>query len=171
MKLTIDIDITNSKALALLNFLKTLDFIEIKKAADWWEELSQEQINAVNKGLEDLENGNTHADEEVRKSIRNRILKAKKIMKIIWSEQAKNSYEKIIDFILEQWNSDIALDFESKTNTLLDKLKQNKNLCPASKKTKLRKCVIHKNTSLIYKINNPNIELVTFIDNRSQHNF
>lgn len=78
MKLTIDIDITNSKALALLNFLKTLDFIEIKKAADWWEELSQEQINAVNKGLEDLENGNTHADEEVRKSIRNRILKAKK---------------------------------------------------------------------------------------------
>lgn len=58
-------------------------------------------------------------------------------MKIIWSEQAKNSYEKIIDFILEQWNSDIALDFESKTNTLLDKLKQNKNLCPASKKLNL----------------------------------
>lgn len=90
-------------------------------------------------------------------------------MHIIWSEQAKNSYEKIIDFILEQWNSDIALNFESKTNTLLDKLKQNKNLCPESKQTQLRKCVIHKNASLIYKISKPNIELITFIDNRSEH--
>jgi plasmid stabilization system protein ParE len=92
-------------------------------------------------------------------------------MKIIWSNQAKISYEKIIDFILEQWSPDIAFNFESKTNRLLDNLKNNKKLCPVSKKKQLRKCIIHKNTSLIYRIIEQNIEIVTFIDNRSKHQY
>jgi len=36
-------------------------------------------------------------------------------------------------------------------------------------KGQLRKCVIHINVSLIYKVVKPNIELVTFIDNRSEY--
>jgi plasmid stabilization system protein ParE len=92
-------------------------------------------------------------------------------MEIIWSNQAKISYEKIIDFILAQWSVEVALTFESLTNNLLDNLKQNENLCPVSKKSRLRKCVIHRNVSLIYKVVKPNIELVTFIDNRSEHYF
>ena len=92
-------------------------------------------------------------------------------MNIIWSDRAKSSYEKMIDFFLEQWNADIALDFERRTNTLLDNIKINKNLCPASKKSKLRKCVIHKNAALIYKVKKHAIELVTFIDNRIEHAF
>lgn len=71
---TLRITENNKKALALLNYLKTLDFIEISKTKDWWDELSQESRNAVNKGLNDLENGNTHRDDEVRKSIHRRIL-------------------------------------------------------------------------------------------------
>ena len=55
-------------------------------------------------------------------------------MKIIWSNQAKISYEKTIDLILKQWSVDIAIDFENKTNNLLDKLKTNSKLCPNSKK-------------------------------------
>lgn len=92
-------------------------------------------------------------------------------MIIIWTNQAKVSYEKTLDFILEQWTPNIAFDFEKRTNKLLDTLKNNKNLCPISKKVQLRKCVIHKNTSLIYKINKLNIELITFIDNRSGHKY
>ncbi len=92
-------------------------------------------------------------------------------MKIIWSDQAKLSYEKTIDFILKDWSLDVALDFENRTNKLLDNLKKNTKLCPGSKNRQLRKCVIHKNTSLIYRIVKPNIELITFIDNRSEHNY
>ncbi len=73
---TLTISEKNSKAVALLNYLKTLDFIEISKTVDWWDELSQENKKAINKGLKDLENGNTHTDEEVRKSIHQRILNA-----------------------------------------------------------------------------------------------
>ena len=92
-------------------------------------------------------------------------------MNIIWSDQAKISYEKTIDILLEKWNDDIATNFETLTNELLDNLKTNKKLCPSSKQTQLRKCVIHKNTSLIYKITKQDIELVTFIFNKSDHKF
>ena len=48
MKLTIDIDITNNKALALLNYIKTLDFIKIQEKEDTQEySLSDEQIQIV----------------------------------------------------------------------------------------------------------------------------
>jgi len=68
----------NSKALALLNYLKTLDFVKLTKSKDWYDELNIEQIKSINKGLEDIENGNIHKDEDVRKSIHKRILNAEK---------------------------------------------------------------------------------------------
>ena len=92
-------------------------------------------------------------------------------MSIIWSEQAKISYEKIIDNLIEKWNTNIAFNFENLTNEILDKLKTSKKLCPSSKQSQLRKCVIHKNISLIYRIEKSNIELITFIDNRSEHQY
>ena len=90
---------------------------------------------------------------------------------IVWSDEAKKTYEAIIDDLLEKWSLNIAIDLEEKTNDLLDRLLDNKQLCPATKYKKLRKCVIHKNTSLIYKINRKYIELVTFIFNRDDHQF
>jgi len=92
-------------------------------------------------------------------------------MKIIWSEQAKKSYEKTIDNLLERWTIDIVLKFENLTNSTLDNLKKNKFFCSKSQQTQLRKCVIHKNISLIYRIEKSNIELITFIDNRSEHQY
>lgn len=68
----------NNKAFALLNYLKTLDFIEIEKTIDWWDELSQENKNDIEQGLNDFENGNVHSDEDVRKNIRQRIFNSKK---------------------------------------------------------------------------------------------
>ena len=76
MKLTLEIDINNNKALALIDFIRTLDFIKISKTTDWYDELNFKQKESINKGIEDLENGNTYADEDVRKNIHQRIIKA-----------------------------------------------------------------------------------------------
>ena len=92
-------------------------------------------------------------------------------MEIIWSNQAVITYEDIIDNLLLRWNVDVALEFESLTNNILDKLKSNEKLCPGSKKTLLRKCVIHKNSSIVYRIGKHNIEIVTFVFNKSNHSF
>ncbi|MBL4887945.1 MAG: type II toxin-antitoxin system RelE/ParE family toxin [Flavobacteriaceae bacterium] len=37
---------------------------------------------------------------------------------IIWSDQAKISYDDIIDRLLVRWNPDIAEDFENRTNNV-----------------------------------------------------
>jgi len=93
-------------------------------------------------------------------------------MNIKWSNEAKLSYEKEIDYLINTWEFKIVEDFEGRTNTLIDLLKTNKKMCPISKKYGLRKCVIHPNVSLIYKIkNSKTIELVTFISNRKDHKF
>ncbi len=75
---TLTIPENDSKAIALLNYLKTLDFLNITKDKDWYEELSQEQLKSINYGLDDLEKTRTHTDHEVRKAIHERILNAKK---------------------------------------------------------------------------------------------
>jgi hypothetical protein len=92
-------------------------------------------------------------------------------MIIVWSDEAPNTYDNAIDDLIDKWEIEVVLDFETKTNLLLDHLKNYKKFCPPSKKKKLRKCVIHKNTSLVYKINKNNIELVTFVDNHNEHSY
>ncbi len=91
-------------------------------------------------------------------------------MSIIWSKRAKSSYNKLVDDILVKWDYTIAEKLQSKVDTLLEYLKTHNKLCLKSKQFKVRKCIIHKNTSLIYKIKNKSeIELVTFISNRTDH--
>ncbi len=73
---TLKLSENNNKALALLNYLRTLDFIEISKTTDWYDELNFKQKESINKGIEDLENRNTYTDEDVRKNIHQRIINA-----------------------------------------------------------------------------------------------
>jgi hypothetical protein len=74
---TLKISEKNAKALALLNYIKTLDFVELTKATDWYDELTAENKASIDRGLDDLKNDRIHSDEEVRKSVRERILNAK----------------------------------------------------------------------------------------------
>ena len=38
---------------------------------------------------------------------------------IVWSDEAKNTYEAVIDDILKKWPVNVALDFEEQTQVLL----------------------------------------------------
>ena len=74
---TIKISEKNAKAKALIQYLKTLDFIELTTTGDWWDELGAESKASIERGLDDLKNDRTHSDQDVRNSVRERILKAK----------------------------------------------------------------------------------------------
>ncbi|WP_107037902.1 hypothetical protein [Brumimicrobium mesophilum] len=67
----------DSKAIALINYLKTLDFVEVVEEKDWWDELGIESKATIERGLNDLKNNNVHKDQDVRNSIREKILNAK----------------------------------------------------------------------------------------------
>ncbi len=75
---TIKISEKNAKAKALIQYLKTLEFVELTKTSDWWDELGAESKASIERGLDDLKNDRVHNDQDVRNSVRERILKAKK---------------------------------------------------------------------------------------------
>ena len=78
MQYTIKISEKNAKSKALIKYLKTLDFIELTKTGDWCDELGAESKASIERGLEDLKNDQVHNDQDVRNSVRERILNAKK---------------------------------------------------------------------------------------------
>ncbi len=91
---------------------------------------------------------------------------------IFWSPLAEETYLKTISRILDRWTIKEVEDFEVKVESLIEKLKTHKHLCPPSNKQKsLRRCVIAPQTSLVYRIKDNIIELVAFFDNRSEHKY
>ena len=92
-------------------------------------------------------------------------------MKIVWSVTAIETYLHIVDYIYFKWTKKEVNNFRQLVDQLLEKLTINNQLCPPSKLLNYRKCVVSKQTSLIYYIQNDAIYLVTFIDNRALHDF
>ncbi len=66
---TLTIQENNSKALALLDYLKSIDFVKISKTTDWWDTLTAEQQGNINKGVEQLDNGEGIAHNDIRKNV------------------------------------------------------------------------------------------------------
>ena len=50
-----------------------IDFLLYKKEKDWAENLSEEETNSINKGLEDLKMGRMHSHESVMEEMENYI--------------------------------------------------------------------------------------------------
>jgi plasmid stabilization system protein ParE len=89
--------------------------------------------------------------------------------KVIWSEEALSALDSIMEYIFEEWGINPVIDLQNEIEKLILAIGNNKKLCPDSKVTGLRKCVLSRQTSLIYKISKFKLEIVTFIDNRSKH--
>lgn len=92
-------------------------------------------------------------------------------MKIIWSELAKDYYLLIIEQLFEKWNLSIVEKFETETVELISKIAHHNHICPKSKIENFHKCVVNKHISLIYRIENKNLEIITFLFNQSDHLF
>ena len=92
-------------------------------------------------------------------------------MVVTWSKRASKSYLKTLESILEKWTVKEGEAFMDEVDSYINNLSKNKMLCPPSKKINLRKCVVSKQTSLIYKVYGKKISIVVFIDNKSNHKY
>ena len=68
MQLTLNIDPANAKALALINYIRTLDFVSFEEK----QTLTDIQKRAIDKGIEDLEQGRSYSHTEVMKETKKR---------------------------------------------------------------------------------------------------
>lgn len=92
-------------------------------------------------------------------------------MTVVWSNKARISFIKYLEQTLENYSVKLANDFINDTEALITKIQSDKELCPSSKKRNLRKCVVNVNISMIYKTSSSKIEIVTFLFNRSSHQY
>jgi plasmid stabilization system protein ParE len=86
---------------------------------------------------------------------------------ILWTENALNTYIDNVDFILQNWTLKEAEKFGKLVEGLLNNIVLNNQLCPKSKLLNYRKCLVSKQTSLVYTIVEKNIVLIAFLDNRA----
>ncbi len=63
--------ITSLKDKTMISRLKSLK--EETKDEDWWDELSSAEKEGIQKGLQDIEDGNTISHEEVMKKLKKRV--------------------------------------------------------------------------------------------------
>ncbi len=52
-------------------------------------------------------------------------------LKIKWSKRAEKSFDKIVEYIEEEWSETSAKKFVRKTNKLLEQIAENPEMCPA----------------------------------------
>ncbi|MCX6351692.1 MAG: type II toxin-antitoxin system RelE/ParE family toxin [Bacteroidetes bacterium] len=89
-------------------------------------------------------------------------------IEIVWTERAIHSYNKIIKYLLENWNETVADDFVIVLKEQLHLLSQGNLHFKKSKKKKLFEALITKHNLLVYRERKNKIELLYFFDTR-QH--
>ncbi len=62
--------ITSLKDISLINRLKT---VREEASKDWWNELSQEEREGIEQGLQDVKEGRIHSHEEVMAEFKKRV--------------------------------------------------------------------------------------------------
>lgn len=86
--------------------------------------------------------------------------------KIIWTNEAESDYSDNIDYLLKEWTIIEAEEFINKAEELLYHLETGKIKCKTSKFKGVRECVVCKQITLFYRLNeNNNIELLKFWNN------
>lgn len=88
-----------------------------------------------------------------------------------WTPKALDTFEAISLQLIERWDIKTARSFDKKVQQAIIRLESNPKINQISRQTKLRKYIIHKNVSLVYRINKSTVDLIVFIDNRSEHGF
>jgi len=90
-------------------------------------------------------------------------------VEIVWTKQAKLSYDKIIDYLLENWNYNITDDFSSRVYEILSLLETQPFMGhKTSDDDYLRKVLITDKNYLYYEIQNDIIFLLNFQDTRQE---
>ena len=90
-------------------------------------------------------------------------------MLIRWSPDAETAYFKVLEFIIECSFQKYAVSLDDDLNLQLSLILQFPNRWPESKKIELRKAIILDDFLLIYRIKDEFIEIVDFVDTRSNH--
>jgi plasmid stabilization system protein ParE len=88
--------------------------------------------------------------------------------KIILTPKAKDTFLSIISFISSKWGDKSAEEFVERTYKTLDTIVQQPYIFKSYQETNVRKGLITKHTSIVYRVYKDRIEVLFFWDNRQE---
>lgn len=86
---------------------------------------------------------------------------------IIWSPLSETDFYKILQYLHENWDENVAVQFIDLTENILDQIAINPRQFPIIfKKKKIRKCVLTKHNTMFYRVNKTQIDILRIFDTR-----
>ena len=137
-----------------------------EKSADWWDDLSQEEKDALDEGIAQADRGELIPHDEVMKEIKAKYNLKQVALTITWTSRAKFDYHNILQYLQRNWTKKELQKFIDKTAKTISIIADKPELFPATKRRNSRRCVLSKQTSLYYRVKKKEIELLMFWDNR-----
>jgi len=87
--------------------------------------------------------------------------------KVILSKRAANKLENLFDYLTENWSEKVKDEFVKKLDKRIEVIKIQPESFPESEQQKgLHKCVVTKQTTLLYRFNASQIQIITIFDTR-----
>ncbi|MDV6168270.1 type II toxin-antitoxin system RelE/ParE family toxin [Flavobacterium sp. DG1-102-2] len=88
--------------------------------------------------------------------------------KVVLSDLAQRKLNILLDYLEDEWSITVANNFEANFEEKLLYISSYPESCIESGIFKnIRKCIVTKQTSFLYRIKNEYIEIITVFDNRS----
>lgn len=86
---------------------------------------------------------------------------------IRFTPEAEDTYDSIATQLRQRWGERFIIRFEAKVTKSLNTIASYPELYPViNEATKVRRCVLHKNCSILYKVYKEAIVVICFWDNR-----
>lgn len=90
-------------------------------------------------------------------------------MDIFWTITAKETYLYVLDYLEEVWDQKYVAKFVSDTEKSLKLISEYPLIHElVADRVEVRKAVLHKNCSFLYRVKNNTIELLAFWDTRQE---
>jgi plasmid stabilization system protein ParE len=84
-----------------------------------------------------------------------------------FTPEAEETYDALTAQLRHRWGDKFVLKFENRVSKCLDLISATPDIYPIAEiDTEVRKCVLHKNCSMLYKVYDNCILVVCFWDNR-----
>lgn len=86
-------------------------------------------------------------------------------MQIVWSDDAVADYHQNIDFLLEKWSVQVAVEFMEDVETIIELVERQPEIYPLTDYQGIRKAVVRKQITLFFRIKDETIHLIRFWNN------
>lgn len=88
---------------------------------------------------------------------------------IQWTKSARQTYLDILLYLQEKWGDETAIKFDKKVQSRISSIKISPFMFPATahfRDKNIRRCVVSKQTSFYYQVDDNLVHILSFYDNR-----